>query len=321
MSESGRQELIEEPTPTPGTGQVLVRVHASSLNARDLFMLDGRYPVPPGRVPISDAAGVVEAVGPGVSRFAVGDRVVNSFQPLWFGGPQRKPGRLYHTDIDGWLAEYVAIDEQRLVPMPEHLDFTEAATLPCAAVTAWSALAGVGPGDTVLVQGSGGVSLFALQLARAAGARVIATTSSEKKAARLRELGAGDVINYVDTSEWGAEARKLTDGQGADVIVEVGGAGTIAQSIAAVAYRGTISLVGHVAHDTTGMNLLDFTYSGATLRAIGGGSRSDLEDMNRVITAHRLRPVIDRVFPFKEALDAAAYMESGSHFGKVVISH
>ncbi|WP_307783605.1 zinc-binding dehydrogenase [Streptomyces spinoverrucosus] len=150
---------------------------------------------------------------------------------------------------------------------------------------------------------------------------MIAATSSEKKAARLVELGASDVINYVDTPDWGAEVRGLTDGQGADVVVEVGGAGTIAQSIKAVAYRGVISLVGHVAHDTTGMNLLDFTYSGATLRAIGGGSRSDLEDMNRVITAHQLRPVIDRVFPFEEALDAAAHLGSGAHFGKVVISH
>ncbi|WP_304598660.1 zinc-dependent alcohol dehydrogenase family protein [Micromonospora sicca] len=321
MSESGRIALVDEPAPTPGTGQVLVRVRASSLNARDLFMLDGRYPVPPGRVPLSDAAGVVDAVGPGVTRFEVGDRVLNSFHATWFGGPQRKPGPAYHTDIDGWLAEYVVIDQQGLVSMPEHLDFTEGATLPCAAVTAWSAVEGAGPGDAVLVQGSGGVSLFALQLARAAGARVIATTSSEKKAARLLELGASDVINYVSTPDWGAEVRKLTDGQGADVIVEVGGAGTIAQSIAAVAYRGVISLVGHVAYDTTGMNLLDFTYSGATLRAIGGGSRSDLEDMNRVITAHKLRPVIDRVFPFEQAPAAASYMESGAHFGKVVISH
>jgi NADPH:quinone reductase-like Zn-dependent oxidoreductase len=321
MSESRQIALVDEPTPAPGTGQVLVRVLASSLNARDLFMLDGRYLVPPGRVPLSDGAGVVEAAGPGTSRFAVGDRVVNSFHRTWFGGPQRKPGPAYGTDIDGWLTEYVVIDEQSMVSVPEHLDFTEAATLPCAAVTAWSAVAGAGPGDTVLVQGSGGVSLFALQLARAAGARVIATTSSEKKTARLAELGASDVINYVTTPEWGTQVRELTGGQGADVIVEVGGAGTIAQSIAAIAYRGIISLVGHLAHDTTGMNLLDFTYSGATLRTIGGGSRSDPEDMNRVIAAHRLRPVIDRVFPFEEAPAAASYMAQGGQFGKVVISH
>jgi len=321
MSDSGRIALVEEQTPTPGTGQVLVRVYASSLNARDLFMLDGRFPVPPGRVPLSDAAGVIDAIGPGVTRFQVGDRVVNSFNPLWFGGPQRQRGENYHTDLDGWLTEYVAIDEQRLVSMPDHLDFTEGATLPCAAVTAWTALAGIGAGDTVLVQGSGGVSVFALQLARTAGSRVIATTSSEKKAERLSELGASDVINYVSTPDWGTEVRKLTDNQGADLIVEVGGAGTIAQSIAAVAYRGIISLVGHVAHDAAGMNLLDFTYSGATLRAIGGGSRSDQEDMNRVIAAHKLRPVIDRIFPFEEAPDAVSYLGTGTHFGKVVISH
>ncbi|WP_246097103.1 zinc-dependent alcohol dehydrogenase family protein [Streptomyces botrytidirepellens] len=207
------------------------------------------------------------------------------------------------------------------------LDFTEAATLPCATVTAWSALEGVGPGDTVLVQGSGGVSLFALRLARAAGARVIATTSSEKKAERLRELGASDVITYVDTPDWGAEVRKFTDGHGADVIVEIGGAGTPAQSIKAVAYRGVISQVGHVSlfgdvpPETTGVNLLEFTASGATLRTIGGGSRSDLENMNRVISAHKLHPVIDRVFPFEEALDAASHLVSCAHFGKVVITH
>ncbi|MEV4021083.1 NAD(P)-dependent alcohol dehydrogenase [Nonomuraea angiospora] len=321
MSESGQSTLVEEPAPTPGTGQVLVRVHASSLNARDLFMLDGRYPVPPGRVPLSDAAGVVEAIGPGVTRFEVGDRVLNSFHPTWFGGPQRTPGPAYHTDLDGWLAEYVVIDQQGLVSMPAHLDFAEAATLPCAAVTAWSAVAGAGPGDTVLVQGSGGVSLFALQLARAAGARVIATTSSEKKAVRLLDLGASDVINYVSTPDWGRQVRELTDGRGADVIVEVGGAGTIAQSIAAVAYRGVISLTGNVAPATTGLDIVDLLYAQVTLRVIGGGSRSDLEDMNRVIAAHKLRPVIDRVFPFEEALDAASYLASGAHFGKVVISH
>jgi NADPH:quinone reductase-like Zn-dependent oxidoreductase len=298
-----------------------MRVHASSLNARDLFMLDGRFPVPPGRVPLSDGAGVVEAVGPGVTRFEVGDRVVNSFHPTWFGGPQRKAGPAYSTDLDGWLTEYVVIDQQGLVPMPEHLDFTEAATLPCPAVTAWSAVAGAGPGDTVLVQGSGGVSLFALQLAGAAGARVIATTSNDKKAKRLVELGASDVINYVSTPDWGTEVRKLTKGLGADVIVEVGGAGTIAQSIAAVAYRGVISLTGNVAPATTGIDVVSLLYSSATLRVIGGGSRSDLEDMNRAIEAHRLRPVIDRVFPFVEATAAVTHMASGAHFGKVVISH
>ncbi len=321
MSDTGMIALVEEQTPKPGVGQVLMRVRASSLNARDLFMLDGRYPVPPGRVPLSDGAGVIEEIGPGVTRFKVGDRVVNSFHPTWFGGPQREHSLLYHTNLDGWLTEYVVIDQQGLVMMPKHLDFTEAATLPCAAVTAWSAVAGAGAGDTVLIQGTGGVSLFALQFARAAGARVIATTSKETKAERLIELGASDVINYATTPDWGAQVRALTNGRGADVIVEVGGAGTIAQSIAAIAYRGVISLVGHITHDTTGMNLLDFTYSGATLRTIGGGSRSDLEDMNRVIEAQQLRPVIDRVFPFLEAPTAVSYMEQGDYFGKIVISN
>ncbi|MEJ8302934.1 NAD(P)-dependent alcohol dehydrogenase [Saccharibacillus sacchari] len=321
MSESGRIELVEEPRPKPAVGQVLMRVKASSFNARDLFMLDGRYPVPVGRVPLSDGAGIIEEVGLGVTRFKIGDRVINSFQPTWFGGQQREPGLLYHTHLDGWLREYAVIDQQGLVMMPEHLEFTEAATLPCAAVTAWSAVAGIGAGDTVLIQGTGGVSIFALQFARALGARVIATTSKDAKVEQLIQLGASDVINYATTPDWGAQVRQLTNGRGADLIVEVGGAGTIAQSIKAVAYRGVISLVGHIAHTTVGMNLLDFTSSGATLRTVGGGSRSDFENMNRVIEAHQLRPVIDRIFPFNDALAAISYMGQGNYFGKVVMSH
>ncbi|CAM5624432.1 L-threonine 3-dehydrogenase [Streptomyces alboniger] len=194
-------ELVEGPTPTPGRGQVLIRVKATSLNGRDMLIASGLYPFPPlpNLIQLSDAAGVIEAVGPDTTRFRVGDRVVNSFNPTWYGGPMRKLGRMYGTDIDGWLTDYAVVDENVLVSMPEHLSFEEAATLPCAALTGWSAVAGVGPGDTVLVQGSGGVSLFALQFARTAGARVIATTSSEAKAERLRELGASDVVNYAET--------------------------------------------------------------------------------------------------------------------------
>lgn len=316
-------ELVEGPTPTPGRGQVLIRVKATSLNGRDMLITSGLYPFPPlpNLIQLSDAAGVIEAVGPDTTRFRVGDRVVNSFNPTWYGGPVRKLGRMYGTDIDGWLTDYAVVDENVLVSMPEHLSFEEAATLPCAALTGWSAVAGVGPGDTVLVQGSGGVSLFALQFARTAGARVIATTSSEAKAERLRELGASDVVNYAETPDWGSVVRKFTDDRGVDIVVEVGGAATIPQSVQALALHGTISLVGHLGGAGQGMDLMPLSLRFATLRAIGVGSRSDLEEMNRVIARHRVRPVIDRVFPFPEALQAFEHFAHGSRFGKVVISH
>lgn len=315
--------LHEMDKPTPAVGEVLVRVKASSLNARDLSIANGHYPLPvaPGRVPLSDGAGVVEAIGEGVSRFAVGDRVVNSYLPTWFGGLIRSFGEQYGVERDGWLTEYIVVHEEGLVSIPDHLSFEEAATLPCAAVTAWSALDGIGAGDTLLVQGSGGVSVFALQLARAAGARVIATTSNDTKAARLLELGASDVVNYTTTTEWGTEVRALTGGTGVDRIVEVGGNGTISQSIAAIAFRGNISLVGQLSGSSTDMDLMSFFFSGATLTSIGVGSRSDFEQMNRVISQHRIHPVIDQVFTFEQAGEAWAHLESGSRFGKIVISH
>ncbi|MFC0435143.1 NAD(P)-dependent alcohol dehydrogenase [Kutzneria buriramensis] len=313
-------ELVDGPVPTPGRGQVLVRVKAASLNARDTMIAAGVYPWPalPDLVQLSDGAGVVEAVGPDTGRFRVGDRVVNSFAPTWYGGPLREFGQMYGTDIDGWLAEYVVVDENALVTMPAHLSFEEAATLPCAALTGWSAVAGVGPADTVLIQGSGGVSLAALQFARTAGARVIATTSSEAKAQKLQALGASDVVNYVDTPDWGTAVRKLTDDRGVDLVVEVGGA--ITQSLNALALRGTVALVGSLTGPGEAVDLMDLLLRVAILRTIGVGSRSDLEEMNRVIGLHELRPVIDRVFPFDEAPAAYEHFAHGSRFGKVVIS-
>ena len=206
----------------------------------------GEFPFPasPGFIALSDGAGEIEAIGAGVTRFGVGDRVVNSFLPTWFGGKPREIGQQYVLDLDGWLAEYRVVSEQALVTMPKHLTFEEAATLPCTAVTAWTALAGLAPGDTILTQGSGSVSLFAIQLAQTLGARVIATTSTDEKARRLEELGADAVINYVQTPEWSAEVLALTDGRGVERVVEVGGSGTIAQSIKSVAHAGEIALVG-----------------------------------------------------------------------------
>ncbi|MDQ0777602.1 NADPH:quinone reductase-like Zn-dependent oxidoreductase [Streptomyces aurantiacus] len=317
LSPSGKR-----PVPSPAAGEVLVRVKASSLNARDLLIAAGTYSVevPPGRIPLSDGAGVVEALGDGVTRWQVGDRVVSTFQPTWLYGPFPQWGELHGTHRDGWLTERIALDEQSLVAVPDHLSFEEAATLPCAALTAWSAVRGVGPGDAVLVQGSGGVSVFALQFARLAGARVLATTSSDAKARRLSTLGASDVVNYVSTPQWGEQVRTLTGGGGVDRVVEIGGAGTLSQSIDAVAYGGQIALVGNLAPGN-GMDVTRFFRRAATLRSISVGSRNDFEQMNKVISQNRLRPVIDRVFPFDEAPEAFSHCEQGSRFGKVVISH
>ncbi len=269
----------DEAIPSPGAGEVLVRVRASSLNFRDLAIVNGWYPFPvePGRVPLSDASGEVETVGAGVTRFKVGDRVVNSYFPNWFGGPFRVMPEQYAIERDGWLTEYKVVSAEALAAMPEHLTFEEAATLPCAGVTAWSALAGAGPSDTVLTQGTGGVSLFALQLAKASGARVIATTSSAEKAERLRSLGADHVIDYRASPDWGDQARALTGGRGVDRVVEVGGPGTLAQSIKAVAYGGQISLIGVLAAGDGSIDFMTMFMSQATLQPIATGSRRDLE--------------------------------------------
>ncbi|MFE7115173.1 NAD(P)-dependent alcohol dehydrogenase [Streptomyces sp. NPDC057654] len=311
---------VRRRVPVPAAGQVLVRVKAAALNARDRLIVGGRYsaPVPPGRVPLSDGAGVVEAAGDGVTRFRAGDRVMSTFHPAWIYGPFPGWGELYGVQRDGWLTEYIAVDERSVVGVPDHLSYEEAATLPCAALTAWSAVDGIGPGDTVLVQGSGGVSVFALQFARLAGARVLATTSSAEKARRLKDLGASEVVDYARTPEWGARVRALADGRGVDLVVEIGGAGTVAQSIDALADGGRISLVGNLASGG-GMDLTRFFQLGATLRTVAVGSRSDFERMNRVVARHRLRPVIDRVFPFAAAPEAFAYFEKGAGMGKVVI--
>jgi NADPH:quinone reductase-like Zn-dependent oxidoreductase len=315
--------LVERDIPSPGAGEVLVQVRASSLNFRDKIILDGWYPapVPPGRVPLSDAAGDVVAVGAGVTRFKTGDRVINSFFPNWFGGSFNAMPEAYVVDRDGWLTEYKVISVEALVSMPEHLTFEEAATLPCAAVTAWSALSGVKAGETVLTQGMGGVSVFAVQLARAFGARVIATTSSPEKALRLRELGADEVIDYRTSLDWADQVRALTGGRGVDRVVEVGGPDTLARSVKAVAYGGQISLVGVLAGAEGGYNFMTMFLSQATFQPIVVGSRRDLEDLCRAMKQHQIRPVIDSVFSFDEARAGWSHYADRKVTGKVVISH
>jgi NADPH:quinone reductase-like Zn-dependent oxidoreductase len=317
--------------PRPGLREVLMRVHATSLNYRDLMVLKGggRGPTKLGVVPLSDGAGEVAAIGDGVTRVKVSDRIAGTFHPRWFGGPIRPE---YLTDrlganLDGMLAEYAVLSEEALVHVPSHLSFEEAATLPCAAVTAWVALTGhrkVTAGDTVLTQGSGGVSVFALQFARLLGARVITTTSTAEKAERLKALGASEVINYTETPDWDEKARELTDGRGVDCVVEIGGPGTIAMSLRALAVGGHISLIGaSLSRSGTGLDPdpLLLTGRGITLGSISVGSRADFEAMNRAIALHRLRPVIDRTFPFAEAKAAYRHFEGRGHFGKVVIAH
>jgi NADPH:quinone reductase-like Zn-dependent oxidoreductase len=321
--------LGERPDPRPGTRELLVRIRATSLNYRDLMVLKGggRGRTKKRVVPLSDGAGEVVAVGERTSRFAVGDRVIGCFHPRWFGGPI-KPDYLSDrlgANLDGMLAEYAVVNEEAVVAIPGDLSFEEAATLPCAAVTAWVALTGhrrVTAGDTVLTQGTGGVSIFAVQLGRLFGARVIATTSSTVKAERLTSLGASAVVNYVETPAWHEEVMALTAGQGVDCVVEIGGPDTLTSSIKALAVGGHISLIGSsLSRSGTGLDPQLLGGRGMTLSSISVGSRADFEAMNRATALHRLRPVIDRVFPFERALDAYRHFESRAHFGKVVISH
>src|SRR6267142_3146242 len=313
----------EEALPVPSAGEVLVRVKASALNYRDLAILFGRspFPVRPGVVPLSDAAGEVEGVGDGVTTLKPGDRVVSTFLSTWYGGPRTPNPETYGSDRDGWLAEYKVVAAEALSLAPESLSFEEAASLPCAAVTAWSALLGVRAGDTVLTQGSGGVSLFALQLAKLLGARVIATTSSARNSERLRQVGADAVVDYVENPQWAEAVRALTAGRGADRVVEVGGPGTLAESLKAVAYGGEVALVGALGESKAGLDFMGLFMSQATLRCISVGSRVDVEAMNRAVDAHAMRPVIDRVFPFAEAKSAFAHYAGGKVFGKIVIRH
>jgi len=310
----------------PGPGQVRVRMRAVSLNYRDLLMVEGKYDprLALPLVPLSDGAGEVEAVGPGVTRVAPGDRVASVFAPGWISGaPTRAALRsALGGPRPGVLAESVILDAEGVVSFPAHLSFEEAACLPCAAVTAWNALGGPEPlsaGDTVLVLGTGGVSLFALQLGRALGAKVIVTSSGERKLSRARLLGASEVVNYLKVPEWDGAVKELTGGVGVDRVVEVGGAGTLPRSLRAVRVGGTVALIGNLAGLEARVNLALVFMRAVTLRGVFVGSRADFEAMNRVIASHRLQPVIDRVFPLDEVPAAFARLAAGAHFGKVVV--
>ena len=313
--------LVERTSPVAGARDVVVRVRATSLNYRDHAVVVGQYfggAATRDLIPVSDGAGDVIAVGSAVTRFKQGDRVAATFfqpgaQPAALGSP-----------LDGMLAEQVVLHEDGLVAIPDHLSFEEAACLPCAAVTAWHALFHAGrpikAGETVLVLGTGGVSMAALQLAKAAGARVIATSSSDEKAARAKALGASDVVNYQRTPEWEQEVRKLTTGRGVDCVVEIGGAGTLARSIRSLARGGKIGLIGFLAGREGDTNPSPLMMVGGSLHGIFVGDREMFEEMNRAITVNQLKPVIDRVFPFESAPAAYEHQASRNFVGKIVIT-
>ena len=316
--------LVEAPVPAVGPGQVRLQVRACCLNYRDQLMVRGHYDprLPLPFVPLSDGVGEVVELGAGVSRVALGDRVCATFAPTWIAGePDPSAVRLTRGGVvSGMLSEQVVLGEQELVPVPDHLSDVEAATLPCAALTAWSALVtygGVKAGDVVLTLGSGGVSVFALQLARLLGARVIATTSSAAKAERLLALGAEAVVRYDEDPRWGRAVRQLTGG--VDHVVEVGGAGTLAQSLEAVRPGGTVSLIGVLAGVREPLSVLPVLMKQVRVQGILVGHRQGFEAMNRAIAAHQLRPAVDRVFPFTQARAAFEHLASGMHFGKVCL--
>jgi NADPH:quinone reductase-like Zn-dependent oxidoreductase len=317
----------DRPDPKAAAGQILVRMQAASLNYRDLLIARGQYfggPLQQNTVPLSDGAGEVIAIGAGVTRFRVGDRVAGTFFRDWNDGLPLPGPRvaLGAPPVDGVLAEYVVFGEQNAVAIPAHLSFEAAATLPCAAVTAWHALMVVGqvqPGHSVLVLGTGGVSIFALQLARLAGARVLVTSSSDDKLARARELGAAAGVNYRATPAWDQEVVRLNDGRGIDLVVEVGGGATLGRAIQAIGIGGKIALIGVLSGHTGDANPLALMTKWASLHGIFVGSRSMFEKLNTAIAANRLEPVIDRVFAFEEATQAYRHLERGAHIGKVVI--
>lgn len=321
-------KLTTAPEPTPGRREVAVKFHGASLNYRDLLFAWGVYN-PRAKfpaIPLSDGAGEVVAVGSEVTRWKVGDRVCPIFTQGWIEGPYnaaKAATTLGAGDLPGVLREVGCFDEQSLVAIPEYLSYEEAATLPCAAVTVWNSLVVFGKlqaGETVLTLGTGGVSIFALQLAKLHGARVIATSSSDEKLERVRAMGADETINYQRTPDWEKEVLRLTDGVGVDHVVELGGAGTIGKSIASARIGGKIGVIGVLAQGE-GVNPMFLLMKTLALQGIFVGSREMFEHLNAAISLAKLKPVIDRTFAFDEAVEALRHMETGSHFGKLVLRY
>jgi len=318
-------EFVERPTPSPGPGEVLVAVRAISFNYRDLLLVKGIYnpKLKLPRIPCSDGAGEVAAVGEGVTAWKLGDRVAGIFMQNWLDGAltsARARGAL-GGDIDGTLAEYIVLKETGLVALPEHLSFQEAATLPCAAVTAWNAL-GAGdlkPGETVLIQGTGGVSIFALQFARLRGARVLGISGSDEKLERACSLGLDAGLNYMDKPDWDRCALEQTGGDGVDLVVEVGGMGTLPRSLRAIRIGGTVAQVGVLSGAAEALPISSILHKQARIQGIYVGSRKDFLEMNKAVALAVLRPVGEE-FHWTQAREALGRMEEGSHFGKLVLT-
>jgi len=320
-------KLSTRPAPVPGRGQVRIAMRAASVNYRDLLVPLRGYGQRMKQLPLimlCDGVGVVESVGDDVTRFAVGDRVCPMYFQTWQSGApdNRKLEQALGSEVDGTMAEFMVLPEACVAAPPPHMSDIEAASLPTAALTAWRALISEGrlkAGDTVLVQGTGGVALFAIQIAKMHGARVIATSSSDAKLARARELGADEGINYVETPEWGRLARELTGGAGVDHVVELGGENTLPQSLRAVRTGGTISMIGVLSGGKMSASLGQVVTRHVRLQGITVGNRDDFEAMSRAMAQHRLVPVIDRAFAFDELLQALEHLRSGRHFGKIAI--
>ena len=323
-----RLALVDRPTPEPAAGEVLVKFHAASLNYRDIMIVSGTYnpKMKLPTIPISDGAGKIAAVGDGVTKWKVGDRVMPIFAQRWFDGDsseeKRKTSLGASPEWDGVLREFGTFSQESVVAIPDHLSFEEAATLPCAGITAWNAIAVSGrvkPGDSVLTLGTGGVSIFAIQFAKLFGARVISTSGSAGKIEKLHsDLGVAETVNYREREDWDKAVLEIVGKPGVDHVVEVGGAGTLNKSINAVRIGGHVGLIGALT-GAAGFSPTTVFMKSIRLQGIYTGSRAMFEDMNKAVAVNKLKPVIDRVFEFDEIGEALKYMESGSHFGKIVV--
>lgn len=318
--------LVEKETPSPAAGHVLVRVHAFSLNYRDLMVVKGLYnpKLKMPRVPCSDGAGEVIAVGEGVTQWKLGDRVAGIFMQNWLDGApdSAKVKGALGGDVDGMAASEVVLSQSGIIRIPDHLSYEEAATLPCAALTAWNALftaADTRPGHTVLIQGTGGVSIFALQLAKLAGARVLGISSSDEKLERAKALGLDAGLNYHTTPDWEKWALDQTGGEGVDLVVEVGGSGTLPRAIKATRPWGVVAQIGVLSSASEAVDVRPILSRQIKIHGVYVGSRADFVAMNTAISHARLEPVIDRVFSFADFPAALRHMESASHFGKIVV--
>ena len=319
--------LRDAPIPEPGPGEVVLQVHACSLNYRDLMIVSGTYnpKMPLPRVPLSDGAGIIHSVGEGVATLKQGDRAAGIFMQNWLDGQPtaaKYKGAL-GGDIDGMAAQYVRLHHTGLVRIPEYLSFAEAATLPCAAVTAWSALhnaGGITAGSTVLIQGTGGVSIAALQLAKAMGARVLGTSGSDEKLERARSLGLDAGVNYRSTPDWASWAAEQTGGEGVDLVIEVGGAGTFSQSLKAVRIGGAVAQIGVLSQSDEPAAVPLILRKQIRVQGIFVGSRADFEDLNRALEQIRAHPIVDREYRLAELPQAYETMRNASHFGKLVVN-